>query len=128
MAKVLVVEDDADIRTLLDLRLRAAGHRVIGADSAAAALSVLEERGAPDVLVSDVSLPGTTGLEMVRRLRADERYARLPVVFLSGRVQSADIEAGRALGATYLTKPVVLSALCTAIEQSLATADAGASW
>ncbi|WP_432574609.1 response regulator [Kineococcus sp. SYSU DK005] len=128
MAKVLVVEDDADIRTLLDLRLRAAGHRVVGADSAPAALAVMAERGAPDVLVSDVSLPGTTGLELVRQLRTDERYARLPVVFLSGRVQPADIEAGRALGATYLTKPVVLSALCTAIEQSLATAETGASW
>ncbi|WP_432507485.1 response regulator [Kineococcus arenarius] len=128
MAKVLVVEDDADIRTLLDLRLRAAGHRVIGAESAAAALAVVAERGAPDVLVSDVSLPGTTGLEMVAGLRAQPDYEHLPVIFLSGRVQPADIEAGRALGAVYLTKPVVLTALCTAIEQALATAGAGAAW
>ncbi|MCI2238648.1 response regulator [Kineococcus sp. TRM81007] len=128
MAKVLVVEDDADIRTLLDLRLRAAGHRVIGAESAPAALAVIAERGAPDVLVSDVSLPGTTGLELVAALRAREDYAHLPVVFLSGRVQPADIEAGRALGAVYLTKPVVLTALCTAIEQALATTGAGATW
>ncbi|WP_432483741.1 response regulator [Kineococcus esterisolvens] len=128
MAKVLVVEDDADIRTLLDLRLRAAGHRVIGAESAAAALAVMAERGAPDVLVSDVSLPGTTGLEMVAGLRTQEGYEHLPVIFLSGRVQPADIEAGRALGAVYLTKPVVLTALCSAIEQVLARAGAGATW
>ncbi|WP_432492677.1 response regulator [Kineococcus gypseus] len=128
MAKVLVVEDDADIRTLLDLRLRAAGHRVLGAGSAAEARAVLDERGAPDVLVSDVTLPGTTGLEMVRELRADERFAGLPVVFLSGRVQPADIEAGRALGAVYLTKPVVLSALCSAIEQALVPAGTSTGW
>ncbi|WP_432492650.1 response regulator [Kineococcus auxinigenes] len=128
MAKVLVVEDDADIRTLLDLRLRAAGHRVIGAESAAAALAVMAERGAPDVLVSDVSLPGTTGLEMVADLRGQQDYEHLPVIFLSGRVQPADIEAGRALGAVYLTKPVVLTALCTAIEQALATAGSAAAW
>ncbi|WP_369054118.1 response regulator [Kineococcus terrestris] len=128
MAKVLVVEDDQDIRTLLEVRLRGAGHRVLGAGSADEAHAVLAERGAPDVVVSDVTLPGTSGLDLVRALRADERYAAVPVVFLSGRVQEADIAAGRALGATYLTKPVVLSALAKAIEHALAVPAAGDGW
>ncbi|GAB7191415.1 hypothetical protein NUM3379_21220 [Kineococcus sp. NUM-3379] len=129
MARVLVVEDDQDIRTLLEVRLRAAGHRVVGAGSGEEALSVLAERGAPEVLVSDVSMPGLSGLEMLAQIRADSAYAGMPVIFLSGRVQPEDIAAGQALGATYLTKPVVLSALCAAIQRALETRAAVAgSW
>ena len=129
MARVLVVEDDQDIRTLLEVRLRAAGHRVVGAGSGEEALSVLAERGAPEVLVSDVSMPGLSGLEMLAQIREDSAYAGMPVIFLSGRVQPEDIAAGQALGATYLTKPVVLSALCAAIQRALETRAAVAgSW
>ena len=119
MARVLVVEDDQDIRTLLEVRLRAAGHRVVGAGSGEEALEVIAQRGAPEVLVSDVSMPGVTGLELLAELRQRPDFSGVPVIFLSGRVQPEDIAAGQALGATYLTKPVVLSALCAAIERSL---------
>ena len=124
MARVLVVEDDQDIRTLLEVRLRAAGHRVVGAGSGEEALSVLAERGAPEVLVSDVSMPGLTGLEMLAQIREDSAYAGMPVIFLSGRVQPEDIAAGQALVATYLTKLVVLSALFAAIQRVLETSAA----
>ncbi len=118
MARVLLVEDDPDIRTLVEVRLRRLGHLVLGVGSGDEALSVLAAKGAPDVAVLDVLLPGMTGLELLHRLRQDPAYAALPAVFLSGRVEAADIAAGRALGATYLTKPVVITALANAIEQS----------
>ncbi len=119
MAKVLVVEDSPELRTLLEVRLRQSGHRVLSAGSGEEALSVLADRGAPDVAVLDVLMPGMTGLELHGRLRQDPVLASVPVIFLSARVQPADILAGRALGATYLTKPVVVSALNLAIEQAL---------
>ncbi|GAA4965773.1 response regulator [Kineococcus glutinatus] len=120
MARVLVVEDDQDIRTLLEVRLRAAGHRVVGAGSGEAALEIVAERGAPELVVLDVSMPGRSGLEVLAQMRTDPACAAMPAIFLSGRVQPEDIAAGQALGATYLTKPVVLSALLTAIDRSLA--------
>ena len=129
MARVLVVEDDQDIRALLEVRLRAAGHRVVGASSGEEALTVIADRGAPEVMVSDVSMPGLTGLELLERLRQQPSFGDVPVIFLSGRVQPQDIAAGQALGATYLTKPVVLSALCAAIERALTVqAAAAGSW
>jgi len=128
VAKVLVVEDDQDIRTLVQLRLRAAGHLVVAAESAEEALELIASRGGPEVLVSDVSLPGLSGLDLVRRLRAGDRCPAVPVVLLSGRVQPADIAAGQELGATYLTKPVIISALCAAIERALASSAVAGSW
>ena len=129
MPRVLVVEDDPDLRTLLEVRLRQCGHRVVTAGSGQEALEVLAERGRPDVAVLDVLMPGMTGLELLRSLRSDPAYADLPAVFLSARVLPADIEAGRELGATYLTKPVVVTALNAAIERLLApAATAPAGW
>lgn len=120
MARVLVVEDDQDIRALLERRLVTAGHRVLGAASAEEALSLLDEKGAPEVVVSDVSMPGMSGLELLDHMRSDPALAGIAAVLLSGRVLPADIAAGQALDAVYLTKPVVLSALLSAIERALA--------
>ena len=128
MAKVLVVEDDPDVRALLQLRLRAAGHLVIATGSAEDALEMVASRGAPEVLVSDVSLPGLSGLDLVRRLRSGELCPAVPSVLLSGRVQPADIAAGQELGATYLTKPVIVSALCAAIDRVLTASVPAGSW
>ena len=119
MARVLVVEDGPELRALLEFRLRQSGHQVVSAGSGEEALGVLAEKEAPDVAVLDVLLPGMTGLELHSRLRQDPNFARVPVVFLSGRIQPADIAAGLALGATYLTKPVVVSSLTKAIDQAL---------
>lgn len=119
MAKVLVVDDDDHMRALVENRLRQAGHRVLGACSADAALVLVADRGVPDVIVLDVLMPGVSGLELLVRLREEPASAHLPAVFLSARVQESDIAAGRALGATYLTKPVVISALLSAIDAAL---------
>lgn len=125
MAKVLVVEDDPDIRMLLEVRLRQNGHLVLSACSGEEALTVLAERAAPDIAVLDVMMPGMNGLELLRLLHASPEYANLPAVFLSGRVDADDIAAGTALGGTYLTKPIVLAALNSAIEKALEPAETG---
>lgn len=126
MAKVMVVDDNAEIRMLLQARLRQSDHRVMTAASGEEALSLLAERGAPDVLVADVSMPGMSGLELHAMLRADPAFAAVPVIFLSARVEPADVAGGQELGAVYLTKPVVLSALMCAIDAAVADAEAAA--
>lgn len=119
MAKVMVVDDNAEIRMLLEARLRQSDHRVVTAASGEEALTLIAERGAPDVLVADVSMPGMSGLELHARLRQDPAYAEIPIIFLSARVEPADVANGNDLGAVYLTKPVVLSALRSAIDAAV---------
>jgi len=124
MSRVLVVDDDPNLRELVSLRLQKAGHRVLTAASAGEALAMVDERGAPDVVVLDVAMPGMTGFELLPALCALDRMDALPAIFLSGRVEQHHIEAGRAMGATYLTKPFSANALTKTIEK-LATVQAG---
>jgi CheY-like chemotaxis protein len=119
MARVLVVDDDPDVLNLVSFRLRKADHKVIAVAGGQEALDVVAERGAPDVAVLDVMMPGIDGLTLLQRLRGIDGLERLPAIFLSARVQPEDIEAGRALGATYLTKPFVATALLRAIDAAL---------
>ena len=83
----------------------------------------LVRRTGPDVAVLDVTLPGMSGFELLPALREREGLGELPAVFLSARVQDHDIAEGRALGATYLTKPFVGKALDAAIARAVADAD-----
>ncbi len=119
MARVLIVDDDADILELVEFRLRKGGHRVIAVNGGPEALAIVEERGAPDVVVLDVSMPEMDGFETLVRLRELDGMGQLPAIFLSARVLPEDIERGRAAGATYLTKPFSAKALLTAIERSV---------
>jgi DNA-binding response OmpR family regulator len=119
MARVLIVDDDPDIRGLVVRRIQQAGHQALGANDAGEALEIVDDKGRPDVVVLDVNMPGTDGLSLLGMLREREGLANLPAVFLSGKIEPKDIEAGRALGARYLTKPFVSSALLTAIEAVL---------
>lgn len=123
MARILVVDDNCDILNLVQTRLRKAGHVTLGAESGAKALSIVEDKGAPDVLVLDVDMPGMSGLQLAQHLRVRFGDVKLPIVFLSAKVQPDDIEAGQSLGATYLTKPFVASALLKAIEDALPVAE-----
>jgi CheY-like chemotaxis protein len=121
MSKLLVVDDDPDILALVEIRLQRAGHRVVSASSGAEALGVVESKGMPDLVVLDVSMPGMSGLDLLGALREQEGGAELPAVFLSARVQPADIERGRAMNATYLTKPFIATALLDAVKDKLET-------
>ncbi len=126
VARVLVVDDDDDIRNLVQARLQGAGHLVVSAGTADAALGLVEDKGAPDVAVLDVDLPGMSGLDLLQELRRREGMNDLPVVFLSAKVQEEDVEAGRSLGAVYLTKPFVATALLNAVEKAVPSA--GGTW
>ena len=123
MAHILVIDDDRDLRGLVEFRLRKAGHQVLAAGDAPSALALVDERGRPDLAILDIMMPGMSGLDLLVELRKLEGLEKLPAIFLSARILPDDIAAGRALGATYLTKPFVAPALMAAIEASLGPAD-----
>lgn len=105
MAKILVAEDEKDIRDLLTFTLQFAGHAVItvtnGEEAWQAAPSVL-----PDLILMDVRMPRMTGYEACERIKADPQTAHIPVVFLSAKGQEAEIQQGLQAGASeYLLKP-----------------------
>ena len=121
MARVLVVDDDPDLLTLVEMQLKHHGHEVSSASSGPDALALVEKSGAPDVAVLDVAMPGMNGLDLLAKLRANDGLRELPAIFLSARVGPEDIAAGTALGASYLTKPYVMSALLAAIEDAMSS-------
>lgn len=104
-ATVLIVEDEPAIQELLALTVRQAGHRPLLADSAEQALAHLRE-SLPDLLLLDWMLPGQSGVELARRLRADRRTRELPIIMLTARADEQDKLAGLETGADdYVTKP-----------------------
>ena len=118
MSHVLVIEDDASIRTVIAQALRRAGHDVMTADSLAAADRALAA-GAPDVLVTDVVLPDGDGLDHVRGVA--ERFPDLPVIVLSARnTLSTAVRANEAGAYEYLPKPFDLDALTLAVAAAAA--------
>jgi CheY-like chemotaxis protein len=119
MARVLVVDDDRIVLSLVQHRLERSGHEVIGVSSPQKALEMILAGDLPDIAVLDVSMPEISGIELLQTLRTGFGLKHLPVIFLSSRISPEDIEAGRALGATYLTKPFVASALLKAINEAL---------
>jgi DNA-binding response OmpR family regulator len=100
---VLIADDDADILSLVRLRLERSGYAVISAQDGTEALALAAARH-PDIAIFDVSMPGLSGLDVTRRLR--EMRTDMPVILLTARAQEADVELGAAAGAdAYLTKP-----------------------
>jgi DNA-binding response OmpR family regulator len=103
---VVVADDDADIRTLVAIAVARAGLELIDelpdGDSAWDAIQSF----APDMVVLDVSMPGKTGIELARLIRADERVRGIRVILLSAAVDEAAKQIGLEAGANeYLMKP-----------------------
>ncbi|HEX4583602.1 MAG TPA: sigma 54-interacting transcriptional regulator [Burkholderiaceae bacterium] len=118
MANLLLVDDDADLLKLLSMRLSAAGHRVTAVESAEAALTQLAV-ARPQLVVSDVRLPGRDGLALFDEIRA--RYPALPVILLTAHGTIPDAVEATSRGVfSYLTKPFDGKALLDKVNQALA--------
>lgn len=103
--KVLVAEDDSDIRDLVAFRLERSGWEVIEARDGQQAIDLAREHQ-PDVAVVDWMMPVKSGLEVVSEMRSDPGMSTLPVLILSARAQEPDVVQGFTVGANdYLTKP-----------------------
>ena len=104
-ATILIVEDEPAILELIAASLRRVGHRPVLAESVEQAQRCVEE-ALPDLVILDWMLPGVSGIEYARRLRAEARTRELPIILLTARSEERDKVAGLDAGADdYLTKP-----------------------
>jgi two-component system, OmpR family, alkaline phosphatase synthesis response regulator PhoP len=116
---VLVVDDEAHIRRIVEINLKRAGYRVtMAVDGVEALEKVKAER--PDLVLLDVMMPRMDGFEALRILKEDAETAEIPVMMLTARAQDQDIFQGTRGGAiVYLTKPFSPQDLLTGVKQAL---------
>jgi len=113
----LVVDDQRDIAQAVGHMLEADGARVFVADSGGEALALID-RHRPDVILSDLTMPGMDGFEFLRRLRADPQTARLPVVAVTGHGRRSDsLRAWEAGFDGHVGKPVDWTTLIAAVHR-----------
>jgi pilus assembly protein CpaE len=114
--RILFVDDEEQIRKLLSTWLARHGYEVTVANDGWEALKAVRTKP-PDLVITDVNMPNMNGLELTRRLRADHRTARIPVIMLSARKQADDVLSGYAEGADeYIPKPVEMAVLAAKVE------------
>jgi DNA-binding response OmpR family regulator len=105
MAKILIAEDERDIRDLVAFTLRFAGYEVVTASNGEEAVSLTPKEN-PDLILMDVRMPRMTGYDACRLIKAESRLKDIPVVFLSAKGQENEIQTGLVAGAEeYLLKP-----------------------
>ncbi|MBD3401592.1 response regulator [candidate division GN15 bacterium] len=116
--KVLVIDDEAMIRSLAEKILKRGGYEVITAESGEAALQVLADNGEIDGVLLDLNMPGLSGLETLRKIR--ETHQDIPCVLSSGHpAETYDIDQELAVRTTYLEKPYRAQVLIEKVDELL---------
>lgn len=119
MKKILVIEDDLFIRSLLLDMLEAEDFQAIGAENGQIGVQLAREH-IPDLILCDVMMPLMNGYEVLSKLREDPVTASIPFIFLTAKADSADRSKSMRLGAdAYLIKPFTNSELLGAIDKWL---------
>ncbi|MEO0080458.1 MAG: response regulator [candidate division WOR-3 bacterium] len=119
LARILVVDDEPDIRLVVQARLETAGYEVETAVDGLEALNRIRSRPF-DLVVLDLMLPKIDGFAVCAMLKRDQRFSNLPIIILSARSQPQDMKTGTALGAdAYLTKPFQPAELLKKIDELL---------
>jgi len=120
MPKILIAEDEPDIRDLVAFTLRFAGYEVIAANNGEEAVQ-LASREYPDLILLDVRMPRMTGYDACRAIKANPELKDIPVVFLSAKGQESEIQTGLEAGAEeYLLKPFAPDQLTDRVRAILA--------
>lgn len=127
MAKILIAEDERDIRDLISFTLRFAGHEVVPTANGEDAVHMAFQE-IPDLILLDVRMPRMTGYEACRHIKENELTHSIPVVFLSAKGQDSEVQTGLEAGATeYILKPFSPDQLTDRIRAILAQKKNGAS-
>lgn len=110
MAKILIAEDEMDIRNLIVFTLELANHEVIATSNGADAWQKMQEMAAddalPDLVLLDVRMPRMTGYQVCQKVNAEESMKDVPVAFLSAKGQDTEVQQGFEVGAVdYIIKP-----------------------
>jgi CheY-like chemotaxis protein len=125
MAKILIAEDERDIRDLITFTLRFAGHEVVATTNGEEAYQrALEDP--PDLILLDVRMPRMTGYEACKRIKAEESTSDIPIVFLSAKGQEMEVRTGLEAGAEkYILKPFSPDQLTQEVSKILTEFDKG---
>lgn len=123
--QILSIEDDAEMRGLIQLIFERQGHRVIGAKRGEFGLEFIKSLK-PDVLLLDLMLPDIDGWEIYRQMKADEQLAAIPVIIVSARSQKQDAAAGHAVqdNDQFVEKPFEVQHLIDTVDKVLANVSA----
>jgi CheY-like chemotaxis protein len=120
MAKILIAEDERDIRDLVVFTLQFAGYEVVPACNGEEAVQLTSQE-MPDLILMDVRMPRMTGYEACAVIKADPKTQHIPIIFLSAKGQDSEIQAGLQAGADeYLLKPFAPDQLTARIQVVLA--------
>ena len=119
MTKLLIIEDEVEIRCNLLELLKLEGYSVVGADNGMTGLIGAMEH-TPDLIICDVMMPKLDGYDVLRALRQEPKTMGIPFIFLTALTNKSDIRRGMVLGADdYLTKPFTRSEVLSAVESRL---------
>jgi len=119
VSKILVVDDEPHIVKLITFSLTKRGYEVIAATDGPSAIE-LAGRERPDLILLDVMMPGMTGFEVARRLKADPATESIPIAMLSAKSQTYEITEGLECGAAdYICKPFTPSDLAAKVSELL---------
>lgn len=116
MKKIVLIEDDPDLYSLVQYNLEKEGFQVVGSQTGKGALELCR-RERPDLVILDIMLPDTGGLEICRSLRAHPDLATVPVIFLTAKASETDRIVGLELGANdYIVKPFFVRELVARVK------------
>ena len=120
MKKILIVDDQVEIRDLVEITLRVSDYNILKASSGEDAIEIAEKEK-PDLIIMDIMMPGKIdGMEAARILKNNDKTRESIIIFLSAKDQEVDIEAGKAVGASgYFVKPFSPLDLINKVEESL---------
>lgn len=120
MTKILVAEDEPDIRDLVAFTLRFAGYEVVTCSNGEEAVE-LANKELPDLILLDVRMPRLTGYDACKKIKENPQLKDIPVVFLSAKGQESEIQSGMEAGAEeYLLKPFAPDQLTDRVRSILA--------
>jgi two-component system phosphate regulon response regulator PhoB len=116
MKKIVLIEDDQDLYSLIQYNLEKEGFAVVGSQTGRGALDLCR-RERPDLVILDIMLPDSDGLEICKAIRANQELAHIPVIFLTARASETDRIVGLELGANdYIVKPFFVRELIARIK------------
>ena len=116
--KILVVDDDKAITTLLQNLLSSKGHNVLVANDGLDGM-VQVRKNTPDLIILDVMMPEINGYDVCSNLKFDERFKHIPIVVLTSREQELDPRISQLMGITYIHKPIDTKVLLDKIQNVL---------
>ena len=117
--KILIIDDEINLVVLLESRLKMQGYEVITASDGQAGLE-MAKKYKPDLIILDLMLPKMDGYTVCGLLKNDRRYAKIPIILFTARIQESDRQTGKEVGAeAYITKPFDPKVLMAKIEELL---------